>query len=148
MPQKDELPRADSCFHPCAALAQTAAAPKAALASQSRISAPSLTLLLLWAEQKSLEVLPKGSASRAASPDPHWARTLPKVNTLRGGLAQGEQWASSHPAARLKSATARFVLCCCASALSLFLSGTRRGRQSVAVFFGVNVGCEFPEAIH
>lgn len=50
-------------------------------------------------------------------------------------LAQGEQRASSHPAARLKSVTARFMFSHCASALSQFLSGTRRGRQSVAIFF-------------
>ena len=48
---------------------------------------------------------------------------------------RGEQRASPHLAARLKSVTARFMLSCCASALSQFLSGTRRGRQSVAVFF-------------
>lgn len=50
-------------------------------------------------------------------------------------LARREQRQSLHPAARLRSVTARCVLSHCASALLQCLSSTRRGRQSAAVFF-------------
>lgn len=71
---------------------------------------------------------------------PHESRSLPKVIMLCRSpgnspglcLSRRKQRESLHPAARLRSVTARCVLSHCARAL---LSGTRRGRQFAAVFF-------------
>lgn len=109
------------------------------LASWRRISTSVPVLPLLWAEHRSPQALLEGSASRAASPAPPGARSLPKSRVLCGGPGMGQlrtpAGPSSGPAARLKSVTGRFMPSHCASALSQFLPGTERGRQPAAVFF-------------
>lgn len=135
VPQREQLPRAHSCLRPTQRCLRPPLHPRWVRPAGAGFLPLLRSHHRCGLSRKNPQALPKGSASGAASPALCGARSLLKVNVLRGGPGGIEH--PPHPAARLKSVTARFMLSRCASALSQFLSGARRGRQSVAVFFGL-----------
>lgn len=124
----------------CTTLSQAATTPKVGLASQGWISAPAPLPLWLRLSRNPPSVI-KRLCLLSSFPGSSWVQALvqshhavQKSREQYRTMAWRKQRESRHPAARLRSVTVGCVLSLCVTALLQPLSGTRRGRQSAAVF--------------